>query len=599
MTWRRNQRAALLDEVPSGIMVLDRSLHIVDHNQAFAALFGEAKGRPCFSVIKDLGSECPECPARLTFADGQRRVVEETARDLGGRDLHYLAQISPVRAADGSVAFVTSVTTDLTATRRLQHEYQTLFEKVPCFVAVINRDHRVVRANELFRTTFGEPTGEHCYRLYKRRHEPCRECPVDRTLADGGSYSSHQVGTSHDGKATPYLVFTAPLRRDDGEVTHVIEMALDMTEHQHLEEQLSRADVLRLALVEGSLDAILVCDERERVLLVNRAAEKLLGTSREELQGHRLPPGLAPRQLERVISGRRKRALLLDTTVTTAAGEQIPARLAAFGLELDGRFLGAAVIAQDLREIKRLEREKVDAERLAAVGQTVAGLAHGIKNVITGLEGGMYVTSSGMKRGDQERVRQGWEMLVRNISRISELSRSLLTFSRGDRMECGWVRPTEVVREVVALYRDSARQQGVTLEAEVQEGIAPAWMDGQGLHSCVTNLISNAVDACRMSDNPRREISIRLGESDGVILLEVADSGCGMDCEVKQKVFTSFFTTKGKGGSGLGLLLTRKIVQQHGGTIELTSEPGQGTTFRLRFPRHRLPRPPDERRDHE
>ncbi len=355
-------------------------------------------------------------------------------------------------------------------------------------------------------------------------------------------------------------------------------------------QRLSQANVLRHALVENSLDAIVVFDDRQRIQLVNRAAEQLLGRSRDQMIGRRIPRRAVPKELHGVLSGKKSRVVLHETAITDEAGDRIPVRLAGFALRPGGRFAGAALIAQDLREIKQLEHEKLEAERLAAVGQTVAGLAHGIKNILTGLEGGMYVTSSGLKKGDQGRVRQGWEMLERNMGRISDLTRNLLAFSRGEAIECREIRPAEIAREVAELFRDSAAQYGIDVVAEIEE-VAPAWMDPEALHSCLANLVSNAIDACQISGEPDLEVRVRLREEGSDLLFEVIDTGCGMDYEIKQKVFTSFFTTKGRGGTGLGLLLTRKIAQQHGGTVNLNSEPGKGTTFELRFPRHRLPKP--------
>jgi len=454
----------------------------------------------------------------------------------------------------------------------------------------------VVKANEAFRRVFGPPAGEPCWELYRRGQSPCGGCPVDRTFADGKTHHKQQIGVSRCGRSTPFLVYTAPLLEDEGGVSHVIEMALDMTEHRDLEQRLGRANVLPEALIEASLDAILVLDERLHVVLVNPTAELLTGFSAAELEGRPIDSRLVPKPLEEILKGTAERKLLHESVITTAADEEIPVRAAGVALLIDGHFAGSALIMQDLRPIKKLEREKLDAERLAAVGQTVAGLAHGIKNIITGLEGGMYVSASGMKRGDEGRIRQGWEMLERNVARISELSRSLLAFSRGERLQCRSASLAGVVHEVVALYQQSASHHGIDLRAEIEHEPEPAYVDPEGLHSCLANLVSNSIDACLMSSASGCEIIVRLYEKDRTLYLEVSDSGCGMDYEVKQKAFTSFFSTKGKGGTGLGLLLTRKIVQQHGGAIDLGSEPGEGTTFTITLPRDRLPEPDREER---
>lgn len=590
-TWQALQGDMLLEEMPCGVMVMDRSLRVVHHNRAFGEVYGDSMGKPCYQVYKDRGAPCSDCVARDTFADGKQRILEESGKDRNGQTIHYLAQLTPLRDSDGEVTHVAAITTDLTATKRLQREYQILFEKVPCYVTVLNRDRRVVKANEMFRRTFGEPRGEFCYRLFKQRHEECEDCPAAKTFADGGSHTSRHIGMSRDGTPTHYVVSTAPLLRGDGEITHVVEMCLDVTETTRLETELLHANTLRKALVENALDAIVVVDEGQRVVLMNKAAAELWGVDRERSLGRKVPARMIPAQLRKRLAAGEATILLPDTQVKNMDGEEIPVRLAAMTLHEDGRVLGAAVIAQDLRQVKQLEREKLVAERLAAVGQTVASLSHGIKNILTGLEGGMYVTSTGLKKGDHGRVERGWAMLERNMGRISALARDLLAFSRGEQPKPRLVDPAEIVREVAALYQDLAAQNDITLETDIMPGVEPASLDRGGIHDCLTNLISNAFDACLLVEGAERRIKLRLVEEASVLSFEVSDTGCGMDNEVKKKAFTSFFTTKGSGGTGLGLLTTRKIVQQHGGEISFNSAPGKGTTFRLSFARQRLPEP--------
>jgi signal transduction histidine kinase len=283
--------------------------------------------------------------------------------------------------------------------------------------------------------------------------------------------------------------------------------------------------------------------------------------------------------------------VLEETSVEAADGEVIPVRFSGVTLRKGGETVGRALFLQDLREIKRLEQEKLDAERLAAVGQTVAGLAHGIKNILTGLEGGMYVVNTGLEKGRQDRIEKGWEMLERNIERISTLARSLLGFSKGTALRTSMIDPGKIVEDIAALYRDAAGRSGIRLTTDIEEGMAEAPLDPEGIHTCLANLVSNALDACRMSAGEGCSVSIRCREEERCIVYEVEDTGTGMDQDIKQKVFTSFFSTKGSGGTGLGLLLTRKIVQEHGGRISVESTPGEGSCFKLVFPRNRLPVP--------
>ena len=590
--WPIARARELLEEMPSGVMVMDRDFQIVDHNRGFVDVYGPNVGRPCYQVYKDRGTPCPDCPAQETFEDGRPRVLEETGLDRNGQTIHYLARVVPLRDETGHISHVAAITTDLTATRRLQREYQTLFEKVPCYVAVLNRDRRVIKANEMFRRTFGEPRGDFCYKLFKQRRTECEDCPASKTFEDGRSHTSRHVGQARDGSETHYVVSTAPLLQGEGETTHVIEMCLDVTQTTQLEEQLQQAHVFRQALVENALEAIVVIDEAQRVVLMNKAAEKLWAADRATLVGRKAPRGMVPEPLRRQRASTGATVMLPDTTITDLAGETVPVQLAGMTIFNDGSYLGGAIIALDLRATKELEREKLTAERLAAVGQTVAGLAHGIKNVLMGLEGGMYAFQTGMSKGDDQRMVQGWQMLEENITRITTFVKEFLEFARGRTPTVRLVDPNEVAAKVVDLFKDKAEMAGLRLAFEPQAGIPPAFLDEEGIHSCLLNLVSNALDACETSEKPDPEVTLSTHDRGGSLVLEVADNGTGIDYEIRKKVFTTFFSTKGSSkGTGLGLLTTRKIVQQHGGKVSFESTAGAGSVFRLEFPHDRLPRP--------
>jgi len=509
--------------------------------------------------------------------------------DKDGRPAHYVVHIAPVKAPDGSIPYVIEMSTDVTDTRRLQREYHILFERVPCYVAVLNRDLRIVRANERLRDTFGRTTGEHCFEVMKKRGAKCENCPAVQTFQDGKVHTSEHVGISQCGESTHYIVTTSPLSKKGDEVSHVIEVALDVSQLRRLEDELEKENTFRETLIRNSIDAVVGVDTEGRAFLFNPAAEKLTGYRKEEVLGKPLPRSLTPTEFQDIMHGSSERCLVSEAALVAKGGGRVPVRFSGVALYRNGKTIGAAAFIQDIREIRQLEKEKIEAERLAAVGQTVAGLAHGIKNILTGLEGGMYVFRGGMKKGDTNRIERGWEMLERNIERITVLARSLLSFSKGEPPEVSLVDPVGLAEDVVNLYLDAALKSDVELRLDAPDGVAQAPLDRNGMHSCLANLISNAIDACQMSDNDSCRVTVRCRDDGENLYFEVADEGCGMDYDVKKKAFTNFFTTKGAGGTGLGLLLTRKIVQEHGGRISWESTPGEGTVFRLIFPRRKLP----------
>jgi len=248
-------------------------------------------------------------------------------------------------------------------------------------------------------------------------------------------------------------------------------------------------------------------------------------------------------------------------------------------------------MSTDITEVKKLEREKREAERLAAVGETVAGIAHGIKNVLMGLEGGMYAVNTGIELGDDDRIARGWVTLEENVERISQFVKEFLDFAKGRKTTVAEVDPNLPAQEVGDLFRERAAQGGIRLELDLQPGIGKAPLDQDGIHSCLANLVSNAIDACMVAEKTREfVVTLSTREEDEVLVYEVADNGQGMDYEISKKVFSKFFSTKGSDrGTGLGLLTTKRIVHQHGGKISFTSEAGEGSVFRIELPRKALP----------
>ncbi|MFC1852132.1 PAS domain-containing protein, partial [candidate division CSSED10-310 bacterium] len=553
----------LFEFSPSSIAVIDRDYKILLANKRFKAVFGEPNDKHCYEVYKNRDSICEDCMASRTFKDGKMRVNDEEGFDKNCLPAHYVVNIAPVYNEVGEVTHIIEMSYDVTETKSLQKEYNILFERVPCYVAVINRDLRIVRANDLLNETFGKTVGKNCYQVLKHRSEQCPDCPALKTFGDGKTYKSEHIGIDKYGLSTNYIVTTAPLARSGKDFSHVIEMSLDVTDIHKLSGKLEQELDFRNILTENSPHALIAVDENGLINIFNPAAEALLNISANQVIGKsKARPFLPPEFLTAMDEGQTS-LFLRETYVTDNCGHHIPVSLFGTILYDHEAAIGGALFIQDLREIKQLEKEKLDSERMASVGQTVAQLAHGVKNILTGLRGGMYVIKSGLKSNSSKRTQKGWEMLDRNVSRITTLVRGFLNFSKSHTPEIKPTDPDLIAQEIYELYAETAKQRGIVFDLELKQNPREENLDPEDIHTCLANLVSNALDACQASGKDHCAVLIRVHEQDDALCFDVSDTGCGMDQETKQKVLNSFFTTKGLGGTGLGLLVTKKLIKEH------------------------------------
>jgi PAS domain S-box-containing protein len=357
--------------------------------------------------------------------------------------------------------------------------------------------------------------------------------------------------------------------------------------------ELRRQTNFQIKLIRSSNDGIVATDQDLKVVIYNPGAEKIFGYSQSEVIYKMELEQLYPAEITDLFHEALKADKGLkdiawrETEITSKGGQQIPIRFSGSVLTEKDREMGTVAFFQDLREIKRLEKELVKSERLAAVGQTVAGLAHGIKNILHGLKGGSYLVDIGIQRNDTEKLKKGWDTIKRNIGRTSNLVMDLLSYSKEREPEYELCRPNEIINDVCELLKDKAAENNIELLTDFDDAIGNVVMDGSIIHEALLNLASNAVDACLFDEDVSKKWQVKLKtelEQNNVIKFEVSDNGAGMDQEVLQKLFTSFFSTKGHRGTGLGLMVTRKLVEEHRGRIEVASQLGAGTTFTVRLP---------------
>ena len=574
----------LVECAPICIAVLDESLAIVFCNSNYEAVFGRPEGGRCFEVYKNRDRPCDHCDAIKTLKDGVCRVSEQHGVDCIGNPAAYVVHHSAIGPDGARPHHVVNMSYDVTERRAIQRQYNHLFERVPCNLSVIDRTYRIVRANEHARTHFGEVVGSHCYHAYMDRDEGCAECPARQTFRDGLPHSSRQVRRSSDGTPSYHVVSTAALPSERNGVSQVVEMSLDVTDVHALSTELEKESALRRHVTESALDALVACDEAGVVTIFNSAAERLFGVSATEVLRQRGAERYFPTAFCEAKSAGATSLLLPDTMVRSHDGKAIPVRFSGTVLVHAGKPRAAAGFFQDLREIKELERQKLANERLAAVGQTVTQLAHSIKNILTGLQGGLYDIRTGWEMTAPDRTEEGLNTAERGFQRIRSLVRDFLRFSKDHLLELEHCDPNEVAQEVYDLYRKVCQRRSIALRLHPLADPPPVRLDVAAIHTCLANLVSNAIDACVASGTSPCAIDLTVRVQADRLRFEVTDTGCGMDEALRSRLFSGMVTTKGMSGTGLGLLMTKKIIEDHGGTIEVQSTPGAGSSFIIELP---------------
>jgi len=249
------------------------------------------------------------------------------------------------------------------------------------------------------------------------------------------------------------------------------------------------------------------------------------------------------------------------------------------------------MVRKKLREytenLERLIREKTELQdHLSSLGLMIGTISHGIKGLLTGLDGGMYLLDTGFSKQDQKQVKEGWDIIKRMVEKIRKMVLDILFYAKKRDLKWDQVDVLKFADEVAAVVEPKMHKHGVEFVREFDPAVGRLEIDAGVVHSALINILENAADACA-KDKSKKEHRVEFGikEEKKAIAFTVSDNGIGMDSETLSKIFTLFFSSKGEEGTGLGLFISHKIIEQHGGTISVNSKPGRGSEFIVRIPK--------------
>jgi len=236
-------------------------------------------------------------------------------------------------------------------------------------------------------------------------------------------------------------------------------------------------------------------------------------------------------------------------------------------------------------ETNRYQQALVSAERMAAMGQTIAMLSHHIKNILQGIRGGSYLIDMGLNDHQEDLVRKGWNIVEKNQGRIYHLVMDMLTFSKERQPVLESADVNETVAEVCELMQARAEEFHVNFRCDPSDELPPTTFDREGIHRAVLNIVINALDACEGREDAAVTVRTGYDPQEDTLHIDIQDNGPGIPPEQLPQIFNLFASTKGTRGTGLGLAVSQKIIREHNGRIEVQSEPGEGSRFTLIWPR--------------
>jgi len=472
-------------------------------------------------------------------------------------------------------------------------EFQTLFESVPCYITVQDKNFRILRTNREWAKDFGDRIGEYCYHAYKGRETKCVDCIVEKTFRDGKIHTSEEIGKKRDGTTAHFIVSTAPIKNEKDEIVAVMEMSTDVTSLRLLEDELKKSEEKYRHLFNNEPNPIFVIGQEDlQILDANQRAIQHYGYTRSELQKMTFLDIVSPGNRARIKSLSTNRSSVLDKIQHIKKdGGLIYVDIRSSPVEYLKR--NALIItASDITERLQTEQQLIQAGKMATLGEMSAGVAHELNQPLSVIKTGTNFFIDKIKKAEkieENALKTIAQEMDIQVDRATKIINHLREFGRKTDITKVEVQLNECIKGAFTMLGRQLEIRQIKVVLDLDEQLPPIMADMNQLEQVFINMIINARDAIEEKvtrlGGDEQILTIRTSLKDGSVVAEVSDTGIGIQDEVKSRIFEPFFTTKEVGkGTGLGLSISYGIVRDFNGIIEVESKFGKGTTFRLAFP---------------
>jgi len=587
---------SLFESVPIGLYRSTPEGRIVDANDALVQMLGYPSREKLL-----------ETPAQALFcdpADRQRWQAEMDAKDVvsyfvtqlkryDGTPIWVVDRARAVRDPQGTILYYDGSLVDITEQRRSEEalraseaRYRALVESSPDGIG-IHQDGRVVFINPAGARLLGaqgpdELVGKSVMDLLHPDYREVVRERIQRSLATGQPAPPlTEKFIRLDGTVIDVEVTAVPIIWEGRPAMQVV--FRDITERKRMEEELKASEERYRDLFENANDGIYILDRAGRIVSFNRKAEEITGYTVEEVRGQSytlfLPPGPERKKARRAfLKNMRGQPDKTELTIIRKDGREVILELSTRPIWQGGQIVGIQGIARDITERKELERLKSD---------FISTVSHELRTPLTSIKGYVDLVLAGDVGPLTPEQKEFLTIVSQNTTRLTELINDLLEI---ERLESGRIEfefaeldLAEVLENVARSLHVNAEQKGLEFLTEIPSGLKVRG-DRDRLTQVFLNLLSNAIKY-----TPAGTVELRAHQEDDAVVVEVRDTGIGLSESDLQKLFQKFFRSDNPyvrkvGGTGLGLSIAKAIVERHGGTITVTSQLGQGSTFTVRLP---------------
>ena len=475
-----------------------------------------------------------------------------------------------------------------------RNEYQTLFERVPCIITVQDRDYRLIRYNREFSDKFNPRPGDYCYDAYKGRTKKCEICPVEKTFEDGRPHFSEERGVSKDGKLSHWIVNTAPIKNESGEVVAAMEMSLDVTHVKLLEEELEKSEKKYSAIFDNIPNPVFVLNmDTLEIIDCNDSVEGVYGYKKDQILRTSFLELFRKEERSHYEKAIKTLSVINQARQFNASGEPLFVNVRISPSDYPG---GKVLLVTTSDITKRLETEQqlIQASKMATLGEMATGVAHELNQPLSVIKTAsrffMRKIARNEKIEDEVMSTMAGE-IDSYVDRATKIINHMRQFGRQSDVTLERVQVNSMLERALEILGQQLKVRGIEIQWDLDPDLPLILADPDRLEQVFINLLINARDAIdeevssALHQQEEKKITLKTSADDHTIRVEVADTGPGIPAAMLDRIFEPFFTTKKVGqGTGLGLSISYGIIKDCKGSIHAASRENEGARFIIKFP---------------